>query len=252
VGEFIYQVDFVVIETEKVSNLANQVPVILRRPFLATAKALINCRNGVMRLSFSNMTLELNIFNMQRQPSGFDYMEFSILNWVEDTVFDDAFDNMFAAEYEFLFVNDEPEYDVFEFDDLCSTANCLLTAISESMHESVSPSALKLKPLPDSLKYAFLGPDESLPVVVASNLDRDQEDKLIALFRENKEALGWTLGDIKGISPSIVLHRIVLEDSAKPYQDRQRHLNPTLQEVVRKEVLKWLDHGIIYPISDSE
>jgi len=66
VGEFIYPVDFVVIGTEKVSNLASQVPVILRRPVLATTNALINCRNGMMRLSFGNMTVELNIFNMQR------------------------------------------------------------------------------------------------------------------------------------------------------------------------------------------
>jgi len=170
----------------------------------------------MMRLSFGNMTIELNIFNMQRQPSGFDDMEFSTLNWVEDFVFDDAFDEMIAAEYKSFFVNDEPEYDVFKFDDLCSTAICLLTAVSESMHESISPFALKLKPLPDSLKYAFRGPDESLPVIVASDLDRDQEDKLITLLRENREAIGWTVEDIKGISPSIVQHRIHLEDNAKP------------------------------------
>ena len=63
VGEFIYPVDFIVLETEKVANVAKQIPVILGRPFLATANALINCRNGMMRLSFGNMTLELNIFN---------------------------------------------------------------------------------------------------------------------------------------------------------------------------------------------
>ena len=105
-----------------------------------------------------------------------------------------------------------------------------------------------MKPLPNSLKYAFLGPDESLPVIIASDLDGDQETKLIALPRENKEALGWTLRDIKGISPSIVQHMIHLEDNAKPYRDRQRRLNPTLQEVVRKEVLKWLDHAIPFLI----
>ena len=145
-------------------------------------------------------------------------------------------------------MNDEPEYDTFEFDDLYSTADCLLTAASESAF----PPTLELKPLPDSLKYAFLGPNESFPVIIASDLDGDQETKLITLLRENKEALGWTLGDIKGISPSIVQHMIHPEDNAKTYRDRQRHLNPTFQKVVRKEVLKWLDHGIIYPISDSE
>jgi len=105
---------------------------------------------------------------------------------------------------------------VFEFHDLCSTADCLLTIVSKSAAKSVSPISLELKPLPDSLKYAFLGLDESLPVIIASDLDREQEDKLITLLRENKEALGWTLRDIKGISPFIVQHRIYLEDNAKP------------------------------------
>jgi len=64
VGEFIYPVDFVVIETEKVSNVVGRVPTIIGRRLLVTANALINCRNGMMRPSFGNMTLELNIFNM--------------------------------------------------------------------------------------------------------------------------------------------------------------------------------------------
>ena len=134
VGKFIYPMNFVVIEIEKVYNVAGQVPVILGCPFLATANAnaLINYSNGMMRLSFSNMSLELNIFNMQRQPSGFDDMEFSTLNWVEDSVFDDDFDNVFAAEHESFLVDDDPKCDVFEFNDLCSADDYLLTAFSES------------------------------------------------------------------------------------------------------------------------
>jgi len=76
--------------------------------------------------------------------------------------------------------------------------------MSESTAKSVSLVALELEPLPDSLKYVFLWPNESLPIIITSDLDRDQGDKLIPLLKENKEALGWTLGDIKGISPSIV------------------------------------------------
>jgi len=60
---------------------------------------------------------------------------------------------------------------------------------------------------------------------------------LLKVLRENKEAIGWTLGDTKGISPSIVQHRIQVEDNAKPYRDYQRRVNPTLQEVVKKEVM---------------
>ena len=57
--------------------------------------------------------------------------------------------------------------------------------------------------------------------------------------------------DIKGISPSIVQHRIHLEEEAKPTREAQRRLNPAMKEVVKKEILKLLDNGIIYPISDS-
>jgi len=92
----------------------------------------------------------------------------------------------------------------------------------------------------------------NLYVIITSNLNQDQEEKLLNLLKKNKKALGWTLWDIKGICFTIVQHMIYLEDGARPHRDRQRRLNPILPEVVRKEVLKWLDHGIIYPISDSE
>ena len=64
VDKFYYPVDFVVLDTELKGNGPNHVPIILGRPFLATANAIINCRNGVMQLTFGNMTLELNIFHL--------------------------------------------------------------------------------------------------------------------------------------------------------------------------------------------
>ena len=63
VDKFIYPVDFVVLDTQPV-EACNSIPVILGRPFLVTSNALINCRNGLMKLSFENMTLEMNIFNI--------------------------------------------------------------------------------------------------------------------------------------------------------------------------------------------
>ncbi|KAL4290992.1 hypothetical protein GQ457_14G017000 [Hibiscus cannabinus] len=83
-------------------------------------------------------------------------------------------------------------------------------------------------------------------------LSKDQEERLITTLRQHKEALGWTIADIKGISPTICMHKILLEDNHKPTVDAQRRLNQAMKDVVRKEILKWLDAGIIYPISDSE
>ena len=58
------------------------------------------------------------------------------------------------------------------------------------------------------------------------------------MLREHKEAIRWTLADIKGIRPSMCMHKILLEDDSNPSVDAQRRLNPTMKEVVRKEVLK--------------
>ncbi|KAL4324503.1 hypothetical protein GQ457_11G026440 [Hibiscus cannabinus] len=114
------------------------------------------------------------------------------------------------------------------------------------------PPKLELKQLPEQLKYAYLGDNETLPVIISSKLQTDQEERLITTLRQHKEALGWTIADIKGISPTICMHKILLEDNHKPTVDAQRRLNQAMKDVVRKEILKWLDAGIIYPISDSE
>ena len=67
IDKFYYLVDFVVLDTEPIANEPNHVPIILGRPFLATANAIINFRNGVMQLTFGNMTLELNIFHLNNK-----------------------------------------------------------------------------------------------------------------------------------------------------------------------------------------
>ena len=72
IDKFYYPVDFGVLDTEPISSEPNHVPIILGRPFLATANAIINCRNGVMQLTFGDMTLELNIFHLNNQPNLFE------------------------------------------------------------------------------------------------------------------------------------------------------------------------------------
>ena len=74
---------------------------------------------------------------------------------------------------------------------------------------------------------------------------------MLRVLREHKNAIGWTLVDIMGIHPSMCMHRILLEDNSKPSIEAQRRLNPAMKGVVRKEILKWLDVGVIYPILDS-
>ena len=114
------------------------------------------------------------------------------------------------------------------------------------------PPKLELKPLPSHLKYAFLGVEETFPVIISSFLESDQENKLLEILRTHKTAIGWTIADIKGIIPLIYTHRIHLEEDVKPSRQPQRRLNPIMKEVVKKEVLKLLDVGVIYPIAYSK
>ena len=112
------------------------------------------------------------------------------------------------------------------------------------------PPILKRKPLPSTLKYAFLGEGESYPVVISSSLFEGQEESLLKVLKKHRKALGWTIADLHGISPLMCTHRIYLEEESKPVRQMQKRLNPNINKVVRGEVLKFLDVGIIYPIFD--
>ena len=113
------------------------------------------------------------------------------------------------------------------------------------------PPTLELKTLPTHLRYAYLGNNNTLPVIISAALNSEQEKSLIEVLKKYKKAIGWTIADIKGVSPSICMHKILLEECCSNSVEQQRRLNPIMKEVVKKEVIKWLDAGIIYPISDS-
>ena len=108
-----------------------------------------------------------------------------------------------------------------------------------------------MKELPSHLKYEFLEPEKRKPVIISAALTEAEEQKLLVILRKYKEAIAWSIEDLKGISPSICMHKILLEENAKTSIEHQRRLNPVMKEVVRKEVLKWLNAGFIYAISDS-
>ncbi|RVW26109.1 Retrovirus-related Pol polyprotein from transposon 297 [Vitis vinifera] len=110
---------------------------------------------------------------------------------------------------------------------------------------------LNMKPLPVELKYTYLEENNQCPVVISSSLTSHQENCLMEVLKRCKKAIGWQISDLKGISPLVCTHHIYMEEEAKPIRQLQRRLNPHLQEVVRAEVLKLLQAGIIYPISDS-
>ena len=113
------------------------------------------------------------------------------------------------------------------------------------------PHKLELKPFLVELKYAYLKDQEECPVVISSLLSTSQEGSLLHILKENKQALRWKITDLKGISSEVCTHHIFLKEEAKSVRKPQRRLNPHIQEAVRVDVLKMLQAGIIYPISDS-
>ncbi|GJW17219.1 reverse transcriptase domain-containing protein [Tanacetum coccineum] len=113
------------------------------------------------------------------------------------------------------------------------------------------PPELKLKDLPSHLEYAFLEGTNKLPVVIAKNLKDEEKALLLKVLKSHKRAIAWKISDIKGIDPQICTHKILMDDYFKPAVQHQRRVNPKVHEVIKKEVIKLLDAGLIYPISDS-
>ena len=121
----------------------------------------------------------------------------------------------------------------------------------KEFHQETSEEGLVLKELPSHLKYAYLELPKNKPVIISARLSDAEEQRLLEILRKHKESIAWSIEDLKGFGPSICMHKILLEESARPTVEHQRRLNPVMKEVVRKEVLKWLNAGFIYAISDS-
>ncbi|XP_075483649.1 uncharacterized protein LOC142523803 [Primulina tabacum] len=113
------------------------------------------------------------------------------------------------------------------------------------------PPTLELQPLPPHLKYVYLGENNRLPVIISSSLTDMMEDKLLKVLKVHKNAFAWKVADIKGINPSVCMHKILMKEKHSSLVQPQRRLNPKKQEIVKAETIKLLDAGIIYPISDS-
>ena len=175
VDKFYYSVDFFVLDTKPVAMEANYVPIILGRPFLATSNAIIIYRNGVMQLTFDNMTLELNIFHFSKKhvhPEEEDLEEVFLI----DTIVEEQCEQLQLQEElieelaELPEKLDEPSY-------LCA-AFCpwkkkeeILPLLIKRDQEKEESLKLDLKPLPIELKYAYLEEGNQCPVVISSSLN---------------------------------------------------------------------------------
>nr|GEW67545.1 reverse transcriptase domain-containing protein [Tanacetum cinerariifolium] len=113
------------------------------------------------------------------------------------------------------------------------------------------PPVVELKALPPYLEYAFLEGDDKLPIIIAKDSSVEEKVALIMVLKSHKRAIAWKLSDIKGINPEFCSHKILLEEDFTPAVQHQRRVNPKIHDVIKQEVIKLLDAGLIYPITDS-
>jgi hypothetical protein len=109
-----------------------------------------------------------------------------------------------------------------------------------------------LKPLPVGLKYAFLNNDRESAMIISDKLSKDETLQLLTILERHRSAFGYSLEDLKGISPALCTHCISIDPTYLPYREPQCRLSNAMREVVKKEVLKLLHAGIIYPMPHSE
>nr|GEV45014.1 reverse transcriptase domain-containing protein [Tanacetum cinerariifolium] len=125
---------------------------------------------------------------------------------------------------------------------------CEAKTVKSSVDE---PLEVELKDLPPHLEYAFLEGDNKLPVIISKELRDEEKSALIKVLKSHKRAIAWKLSDIQGINPEFCTHKILMEEDYKPAMQHQRQVNPKIHDVIKKEVQKLLDAGLIYLISDS-
>nr|GEU32928.1 hypothetical protein [Tanacetum cinerariifolium] len=101
----------------------------------------------------------------------------------------------------------------------------------------IEEKGLELKDLPPHLEYAYLKGDESYQVIISSKLKEKRKFRFCECWKNEKGAIAWKMSDIKGISPSFCIHKVLIEESFKPVIQPQRRLNPKVQDVVKNEIV---------------
>eukprot|EP00253_Pinus_taeda_P030524 PITA_30524 len=220
------------------SNLGGH-PLILGRPWLATADAFISCRSGDMYISDGNSTKKFNLY-----PPTKAIIEIGDNEWIDDeetiqpifTISEISEDSQILNTLE----NFEPssEYDSTQFQ-LDSDIECL------------SSRQMAIFSMEEFGSFSIeIFPGKTLNI--NRNLESSQQEKLTKLLQRHSTAFAWEYTDMKGIDPKTCIHHIYIEENSRPIRQPQRRMNPNLGEIVKDELEKLLNVNFIYPISDSQ
>nr|GEX67380.1 reverse transcriptase domain-containing protein [Tanacetum cinerariifolium] len=269
VGKFHFPTDFMVVDFEA----DPRVPLILGRSFLRTSRALIDIYGEEITLRVNDESYNLKSSNptlvFDSSISESDFSKELIVKSSSPTLTPFRESDFFLEEIE-DFLNDDsiptgienyvydPEGDILFLEKLLNEdpfqlppMDLKLAEESKAKSSVEEPPELELKELPSHLEYAFLEDSNKLPVIIANDLKDIEKEALINVLKSHKRAIAWKISDLKGIDPGFYTYKILMDDDYKPAVQSQRRVNPKIHDVIKKEVIKLFDAGMIYPISDS-
>nr|GFB28404.1 reverse transcriptase domain-containing protein [Tanacetum cinerariifolium] len=269
VGKFYFPADFVILDF-----IADpRIPLILGRPFLSNAHALIDVYEGEITLRHDDQSLTLKCgdtpsisYNNLESLNKFDLIDVTCKEYSQevlgfaDVVLNEA-DAFIAIDDESISSNIDvtyydPEGDILILEALLNndpkppsnqkdyfpTLHKDLKVV-EPKNQSFEdkPPKVELKELPPHLEYVFLGDNGKWQVIIAKDLSSNEKTALINVLKTRKKVIAWKLTDIKGIDPEFRSHKILLEEDYSPKVQSQRRVNPKIHDVIKKEVEKLLD-----------
>nr|GEW43140.1 reverse transcriptase domain-containing protein [Tanacetum cinerariifolium] len=272
VGKFTFPTDFVVVDYE----VDPQVPLILGRPFIRKTHALVNVHGEKLTLLVGDEELVFNVESALKHPqkhsdnstlspdpvveslshsitpfgdSDFLLEETDAFLSLDDLIPPCIDDSTYDSEGDIFSrkINDDPTPDLPPI----PYPVCLINDAEKIKSPIDDPLDLDLKDLPSHLEYAVLEGTSKLPVIIAKDLKREEKEQLLKVLKSHKRAIAWKISDIQVINPNFCTHKILMKDDFKPAVQHQRQVNPKIHEVIKAEVIKLLDAGLIYLIFDS-
>ncbi|KAJ8764186.1 hypothetical protein K2173_005114 [Erythroxylum novogranatense] len=226
----VFPADFYVLDMS--TEVVQDTSLILGRPFLRTASTMISMKEGKITMEVGDQRVSFNMYEAMKHPNeDYSLLGVNMIDLIEENAchkYESQEDSLNSGLHSLDFGKRSSVHISGKQEGLATTtyrepdltpeergSDLFSLELHKLTPSVVKPPELELKPLPPTLKYAFLESDERLPVIIFSTLSHTEEERLMNVLREHKRAIGWTLADIPGISPAICTHRILLSEGSK-------------------------------------
>ncbi|GJR87055.1 reverse transcriptase domain-containing protein [Tanacetum coccineum] len=272
VGKFTFSADFFIVNYD----VDPRVTLILGRPFLRTVHALVDVHGEELTLRVGDKKLVFNVERTSKYPQKHGDESVHMID-ILDTTCEDHFHEVLKVQKSINPMSGSPTPSLDhvveslsppltpfgDSDFLLEETNAFLSlddsiplGIDNGIYDSEG-DILSLEELLNDDPTLDLPPPllvfeiNETKKIKSSNLKKEEKEQLLKVLKSHKRVIAWKISDIRGIDPNFCTHKILMEDDFKPVVQHQRWVNPKIHEVIKAEVIKLLDAGLIYPISDS-